>query len=129
MARGARDKTPTIAVPRERRLATNTARDRLFELVNELAAVVEGSPELSEHAVEIGPRGRGGALLIPTADAEAALARMQALEDRVEELEQEIEDLALGQLIEERRGTPEGELLSVEELAESVGRGRLLPGS
>ncbi len=74
----------------------------------------------------MGPRGRGGAVLIPAADAEATLRRIEELEDRIGALESEIEDMNLASLIEERRETPAEDLLSVEELAESVGRAGLL---
>jgi hypothetical protein len=65
-------------------------------------------------------------LLVPKVDAEAALARTEDLEDRIVELEAELEDLTLARLVEDRLETPREDLIDVEELAERVGRGRLL---
>lgn len=65
-------------------------------------------------------------MIVPKVDADAALARTEALEERIIELESELEDLTLAQFVEERLQTPAEKLLSVEELADSVGRGHLL---
>lgn len=51
---------------------------------------------------------------------------MAEQEDQIEALQDEIEDLSLVQLIGERLETPKDELLSIEELAESVGHGGLV---
>ncbi len=124
MARGGQ--SSSSPVPRGRQLATDEARKRLYALVKEMSSVRKGSAALLARAVEVGPRGRGGAVLIPAADAEATLRRMEELEGQIETLESEIEEMNLAALIEERRETPVDDLLSVEELAESVGRADLL---
>lgn len=127
MARGYGDNpTAAVSVPRERRLATDQARKRLYELVNRMSRLRRGQGSLLKRAVEMGPHGRGGALLIPAVDVQATLERIAAQEDRIEALQDEIEDLMLAQLIAERRETPEQELLSVEKLAASVGRSHLI---
>lgn len=126
MARGHGEHTTTVSVPRERRLATNEARQRLYELVNEMARLRRGHASLLKRAIEVGPRGKGGALLIPTVDVEAALEQFAEQEDQIEALQDEIEDLTLAQLLADRGTTSKDELLTVEELAESVGQGQLV---
>ena len=70
--------------------------------------------------MEIGPRRQGGAWLVPEADAQAALAR-------IEELEEELEDIGVGLLVQDRLGRGELEQdLRLEELAREVGREHLL---
>lgn len=86
----------------------------------------KGRASLLERAVEVGPRGKGGALLIPTVDVEAFLDQMTEREDQIELLQDEIEDLGLAQLVSKRIETPEEDLLSLEELAASVGRSHLV---
>lgn len=114
------------AIPRDRQLAIDNARAQLYELVKEMGRVRRGSGSLLSRAVEIGPRGHGGAVLVPAADVAAALARIEGLEDRIDELEAELEDLSLAQLVEARRQSPVEDLLSVEELAAQLGRSKLL---
>src|SRR5947209_4027905 len=104
-----------VTVPRERSLAIDEARERLYKLVKELASLTHASRSFLDHAVEIGPRGKGGALLVPTVDIAAMLEQMEALEDRIEVLEDEIEDLTLAQIIEERLETPKDQRLTLEE--------------
>jgi hypothetical protein len=120
MARGRARATPAQNLP------TNIARDQFYKLVNRLSRLNRASRSLLERAVEVGPRGRGGVVLVPKVDAEAAVARTEELEDRVVELEAELEDLTLARFVEDRLQTPPEDLLDVEELAERVGRGRRL---
>ena len=86
----------------------------------------KGEASLLGRAIEVGPRGKGGALLIPTVDVEATLDRVAEREDQIEALQDEIEALSLAQLVGDRREVPEDELLTVEELAAGVGRGHLV---
>src|SRR5687768_12354958 len=97
-----------------RTLATNDARKQFYALVNKFSRVRKASPSLLDRAVEVGPRGQGGVLILPKVDAEAALARIAELED-------EREDLTLARIDEARLHTPAEDLLSVEELADSIG--------
>lgn len=80
----------------------------------------EPSGSLLDRAVEIGPRRQGGAWLVPEADAQAAL-------ERIEELEDELEEIGIGLLVQERlaRGGLE-EDLSLSELARRFEREHLL---
>lgn len=120
MARGKGITTPTESLP------INVARDRFYKLVNDLSGAKKASGSLFARAVEVGPRGQGGVVLLPRIDADAAIERADALEARIADLEAEIEDMALARFVEERLQTPEDQLLSVEELAASVGRSHLL---
>jgi hypothetical protein len=102
------------------RYTVEQARRELYALIDEFRKVSEPSGSLLDRAVEIGPRRQGGAWLVPEADAQAAL-------DRIEELEEELEDIGIGLLLQERlaRGGLDDDL-SLEELASEVGREHLL---
>lgn len=100
-------------VPPERRYTIEEARTELYGLVNEFAHVGKPSKSLLERAVEIGPHRRGGAVLVPEVDALAA-------ERRIEELEQELEDIGLALLLEERLAGP-GERATLDEVAAELG--------
>jgi hypothetical protein len=102
------------------RYTVEQARRELYSLIDEFRKLSEPSESLLDRAVEIGPRRQGGAWLVPEADAQAAL-------DRIEELEQELEDIGIGLLVSERlaRGGLD-EDLSLEELARQLGREHLL---
>jgi len=126
MGRSQGDISTTVSVPRERQLSIDAARTRLFKLVGRMSKLRKGRASLLERAVEVGPRGKGGALLIPTVDVEAFLDQMTEREDQIELLQDEIEDLGLAQLVSKRIETPEEDLLSLEELAASVGRSHLV---
>ena len=58
-------------------------------------------------------------MILPKIDAEAAL-------ERIAQLEGELEDLTLAHFVEARLHTPTEDLLSVEELADSIGLRDLL---
>ena len=118
MTEPAEAKTRLVA-PRSRK-TIEEARKELYGIVNGFRQVVEASPGLADRAIEIGPRRKGGAWLVPEADAQAAM-------ERIEELEQELEDVATGLLVTERlgRGNLEDDL-SLDELANQLGKGQLL---
>jgi hypothetical protein len=109
-----------------RRLATAEARTQLPSLVRELSEVERPSRSLADRAVEIGPRRTGGAWLVPEVDAHAAIEREQALTQRVEDLEDQLEDFAIGMLLEERLARTSGERVSLDELATELGLGDFL---
>ena len=111
--------SPLRRTPRAR-YTVEQARRELYALIDEFRKLSEPSESLLDRAVEIGPRRQGGAWLVPEADAQAAL-------DRIDELEQELEDIGIGLLVQERlaRGGLD-EDLSLEELARQVGREHLL---
>ena len=102
------------------RYTVEQARRELYALIDEFRKLSEPSESLVDRAVEIGPRRQGGAWLVPEADAQAALAR-------IEELEEELEDIGIGLLVQERlaRGQLEDDL-TLDELARQVGREHLL---
>lgn len=104
-----------------RRLATAEARSQLPRLVRELAQHARPARSLAERAVEIGPRRAGGAWLVPEVDAQAAIDREQKLAQRVEDLEDQLEDFAIGVLLEERLARTNGHLVSLDELAAELG--------
>jgi hypothetical protein len=118
-------KTSARQQPR-RRLATGEARTQLPSLVRELAQHERPSHSLADRAVEIGPRRAGGAWLVPEVDAQAAIEREQALEQRVEDLEEQLEDFAIGVLLEERLARTSGERVSLDELAAEFGLSEFL---
>jgi citrate lyase beta subunit len=111
--------SPASAAARSRILPTHVARNQLYKLVNKLSRVRKASASLLDRAVEVGPRGHGGVVILPKIDAEAAL-------ERIAQLEGELEDLTLARFVEARLHTPTEDLLSVEELADSVGLRDLL---
>ncbi len=104
-----------------RRLATAEARTQLPSLVRELAQLERPAHSLAERAVEIGPRRAGGAWLVPEVDAQAAMERERSLARRVEDLEDQLEDFAIGVLLEERLARTSGERVSLDELAAELG--------
>jgi hypothetical protein len=107
------------SAPRSRK-TVEEARTELYRLVDGFRKVRKPSSDLAERAVEIGPRRQGGAWLVPEADAQAAI-------ERIEELEEELEDVAIGLLVAERLGRsgPE-EDISLDELARQFGLEHLL---
>lgn len=92
-----------------RSLATTQARTELPKLVNEMVAVTDPGETLADQAIEIGPRNRGGAWLVPAVAVDAAVDREESLRMRVDELEDEAENMAVGfflmQRLEQSRGT------------------------
>lgn len=120
MPRASRAATrPAAAAARGRILPTHVARKQLYKLVNQFSRTRKASASLLDRAVEVGPRGQGGVVILPKIDAEAAL-------ERITQLEGELEDLTLARFVEARLDTPTEDLLSVEELADSVGLRDLL---
>lgn len=114
MSRASRTAAAPAPAARGRVLSTHVARDQLYKLVSHFSRTRKASASLLDRAVEVGPRGRGGVLILPKIDAEAALKRIAQLED-------ELEDLTLARFLEGRLQSPAEDLLSVQELADSVG--------
>jgi len=102
------------------RYTVEQARRELYALIDQFRALREPSESLLDRAVEIGPRRQGGAWLVPEADAQATLAR-------IEELEEELEDIGIGLLVQERlaRGQLDDDL-SLDELARQIGAEHVL---
>jgi hypothetical protein len=104
-----------------RRLATAEARTQLPSLVREFSEVERPSRSLADRAVEIGPRRAGGAWLVPEVDAHAAIERERALNQRVDDLEDQLEDFAISVLLEERLAKSTGERVSLDDFAAELG--------
>lgn len=105
----------------DRSLATSEARKALPQLVNELVEVAKPGATLTAHAVEIGPRNRGGVWMLPAIDAEAAIEREGKLRKQLEEYEAILEDMALGQIIEERLSKPSSGKISGIDFIRELG--------
>lgn len=119
-------KTHTIRPARS--YATTEARTRLPQLVNELVGVTEPGDSLFSHAVEVGPRHRGGVVMLPSIDVEAALEREAAMQAQVEALEDELENIAIGLLLTDRIARSSGATVSADDVIRGLGHGDLLDG-
>jgi len=102
-------------------LPTAEARRQLPALVKEMAAKRKPSKSLFEDAVDIGPHRKGGAILIPEVDVVEHEQETDALRARVEELEDELEDLGLALFIERRVAETSGERVSASEFLAGIG--------
>jgi hypothetical protein len=87
------------------------ARAGLSQLVSELAEHRDAGASLAENAIEIGPYRKGGAWLVPEADAKATIEHVAALED-------ELENIAIGLMLTERLDEPAGTTPGYEVLRE-----------
>jgi hypothetical protein len=78
----------------------------------------------------VGPHRKGGLLIVPEIDALAALDRLEEAERENEELLEELEDMGIVLLAQERLTdpTPVDQLIPLEELARQFGREHLLAG-
>ena len=115
-------KSKTSAVVRPSRcLSSSAARDSLPALVKTACAVTKPSKTLVDRAVEIGPYNRGGAWLVPAADAQAAIRRETELRERVAILEEQLENLAIADFVRERVATASGRKLSGIDFVRSLG--------
>ena len=76
---------------------------------------------LADHAVEVGPRNRGGVWVVPAVDIEAALEREEDLQARVEALEEEADNIALGFLLLERLEQSAGQTTTGAQLIRELG--------
>jgi hypothetical protein len=104
-----------------RNLATTQARTELPKLVRELVAVTEPGETLADHAVELGPRNRGGVWLVPAVDVDAAMEREDELRLRVEELEDEAENMAIGFQLMQRLERSSGATTSGADFIRELG--------
>lgn len=113
---------PRTHIIRPRRsYATTEARTQLPKLVGELIAVREPGETLAAHAVEVGPRHRGGVWILPAVDVNAAIDREDELRSRVEELEDEAENMALGVFLMKRLEESSGARTSGADLIRELG--------
>jgi len=86
------------------------------------------SGSLLDRAVDVGPHRRGGMLIVPEIDALEALDRLDAAERENDELLDELEDVGIILLAQERLAEPThvDKLIPLEELAGQFGREHLL---
>ncbi len=95
------------------------------QLVKQASSRSEPSPDPESNAIRITTRGQGGsASLVPTVDLVAA-------KDRIEELEEELENAGLALFLQERLQKSDGERLSAGDFLMEIGMGEFvgqLPG-
>jgi hypothetical protein len=104
------------------RLGTSEARRRLPELVREASERRRPAPSPKMNAVEIRTRGQeGSASLVPTADLDAAEARIAALEGERETLEDQLEDAGIALLVSERLDAAGGTRVSAADFLRGIG--------
>lgn len=104
-----------------RSLPTTEARAALPALVKEMIAVEEPGETLADHAVEMGPRNRGGVWLLPAVDVEAAFDREDKLRSQVAELEDENENISFGFFLMQRLEQSPGTTTSGEDFIRGLG--------
>jgi uncharacterized sporulation protein YeaH/YhbH (DUF444 family) len=103
-------------------MTTSEARTVLPQLARAAARRSKPSKDLRENAVEIQPRGEErSAYLVPAVDLEDA-------ERRIQELEQELEDISLVRLIEQRFLEGRENLTPIDEVIHELGFDDLLVG-
>lgn len=103
-------------------------RTRLHEVARRFSRLKKPSESLLDRAIDVGSHRKGGLLLVPEIDALAALERLEQAEREKEDLLEEIEDIGIVLLAQERLAepTPADRLIPLEELARQLGRERLL---
>lgn len=109
-------------------LTLEEARQQLHQLAGRFSRMRKPSSSLLDRAIEVGPHRKGGLLLVPEIDALEALDRLDAAEREKEELLEELEDVGIILLAQERLAepTPVDRLIPLEELASRFGREHLL---
>jgi len=97
------------------RLTTSEARRSLPALARDAARRDRPSAGLLDHAVEIQPRGEDrSAFLVPAVDVEAAQRRIASLEE-------ELEDIALMRMLEQRATADRGRLTHIDDVIRELG--------
>jgi len=107
-------------------LGTSEARRSLPELIKRASARRKPSSDPESNAIRITTRGQmGSASLLPTVDLVAA-------KDRIEELEEELENAGLALFLQERLGKSDGRRIGAGEFLTEIGMGEFvdqLPGA
>lgn len=107
-------------------LGTSEARRNLPQLVRKASVRRKPSADLESNAIRIKPRGQeGSASLVPTVDLIAA-------KDRIDELEEELENAGLALFLQERLQVSRGSRLSAADFLAEIGMGEFveqLPGA
>jgi hypothetical protein len=125
-AKASRGSTPA-AVP-QRRMGTSEARTEFTKLVRELSSLQDAARSLVENAIEVGPQRKGGVWLVPEVDGQAAVARIEELEDTIATLEDELENIAIGHMLAERVAGSGGGTTPAAEVIRELGFGDLAQG-
>lgn len=101
-------------------LGTSEARRNLPQLVRKASSRRKPSPDLENNVVRIITRGQeGSASLVPTIDLVAA-------KNRIEELEEELENAGLALFLQERLANSEGARLSAGDFLTEIGMGEFV---
>lgn len=101
-------------------LGTSEARRTLPELVKKASSKRKPAADPERNAVRIKVRGASGsASLLPTVDLVAA-------KNRIEELEEELENAGLALFLQERLEQAEGDRLSAGDFLREVGMGEFV---
>lgn len=111
-------------------LTLEEGRQELHALAARFRRLKTPSESLLERARSVGPYRKGGLLMVPEVDALAAVERLEQAEREKEELLDELEDVGIILLAQERLAapTPAEQLIPLEELARRFGREHLLAG-
>jgi hypothetical protein len=109
-------------------MGTSEARASFSQLVQELAEHDTPSASLVDSAIEVGPQRKGGVWLIPEIDGQAAVERVEKLTSTVEELEDELENVAIGLLLQQRLDDSGGAVVSGAQLLRELGYASLADG-
>ncbi|MBA3787350.1 MAG: hypothetical protein H0X21_01485 [Actinobacteria bacterium] len=114
-----------IGVPN---LTLDEARKQLHELSRRFIELRKPSRSLLDRAVDVGPHRKGGLLMVPEIDVIAAIERLETAEREKEELLDELEDVGIILLAQERLAspTPVDRLIPLVELAQQFGREHLI---
>jgi len=109
-------------------LTLEEGRQRLHELAASFGKLKKPSKSLLDRAQSVGPYRKGGLVLVPEIDAVAAVERIEEVERERETLLEEIEDMGIILLAQERLAepTPVERLIPIEQLAREFGREHLL---
>jgi hypothetical protein len=111
-------------------LTLEEARKQLHELSKRFTRLRKPSGSLLDRAVDVGPHRKGGLLIVPEIDAIAAIERLERVQRENEELLDELEDVGIILLAQERLEdlTPVDQLIPLDELARQFGREHLIGG-
>ncbi len=109
-------------------LTLEEGRQGVHKLAAGAGTLTAPSSSLLERAQSVGPNPTGGLLIVPEIDALATLARLEQAEQERDELVDELKDLGIVLLAQERLGelTPVAQPIPLEELARQFGREHLI---
>ncbi len=127
MAPGKRRRTTEVRA-RVPTLTLEEGRQQLHDLANRFGKLRKPSDSLLERAQSVGPHRKGGLLLVPEIDALAAVERLEEAAREKEELLDELEDMGVVLLAQERLAepTPVDQLIPLDALARQFGQEHLL---